>query len=273
MVPSTTDGRTHVSGDTRSDIVRALGRLRKLPIDLAFDGGAFDSTITALEAALSSPMPVEMATYYRLASAADEAIADAMSTLYASLPMDETSPQILLTYYLAKARAQCFDFFASVPNQEHPRLEFLLKLCGVHRDIEKTVRTNSAFILPLEAAAFASEMTIFAGEMQEVDTPLSAQASALACSLRKGEPMTVCQFFSARAEMLRSLISLWLKFSVLFQLNDDAFDTEAERQTSIELLTHNVRAGALSVAACEFLAGCYVHCMRGDAEQLRFSVN
>lgn len=248
------DGRLCVNAAARSNIVQALGKLRALPRELDFDGGRFRATLEVLEAAMASPVALEVSTYYELAASIEDAMADAMQSLLDMAPPDETSPQIYATLHFAKARALCFRHFATIPGDDDGARDYLLRVCGVYAAIEQSIGAKSDVILRTEAEAMATELSKAAEQVAEVDPVFSERARSLADALRTERLMAVSEFFERRAEVTLDLVTFTSRFLLLHELLPPDQQSQAQ-VASRNVLNEQASIGALSAAACEFLAG------------------
>lgn len=246
-----------ISGAARSNIVKALARLRTFPPDVSATlGPELPTTAAALEAALSSLAPLELATYYELVASFEETMARTMQTLLDMAPADDMSPSILLSLHIGLARAECFRHFAAIPPDVSKAKEFLLPCSGTYAQLRESLLSNGEIVLPEEAKTVVLELEQLASDIATRDPNIAAYARQLAALLNRDAPLPLATFLEKRAELARRFAEFNAKY--VFKCDDLLTLTKDPRLIEMrDGVMGQLNAHAFAATACEFLATIY----------------
>lgn len=267
------DGRLCVSGAARSNIVKALAKLRAMPEDVTCLLSDFHSTAAAMESAIAAPVPLEVSTYYQLVASFEEAMAQSMQVLLDMAPPDDTSPEILATLHLAQARGQCFRFFAGCPGDDAKARAFLLDVSGVHTALADSVTTAAKTVLPEEGEVIASNLRLVAERIGRADPLLARGALSLATRLDAQPAMSLSTFFEHQAELNGDLGRFFLR--VMFQRRAIAVEARPPSEplnAEADLLVRGTQH-AMAAAACGLLVGFFSRSSSGNNDRPRLILN
>lgn len=238
------DGKIYVSGETRSNIVEALAKLREMPIDPATFGPDFASTIASLEAALASTTPLELQTYYELMAGFERTMAEAMMALYSMAPPDETSGDILGTALFAGQRARCFGQFAKLAGQDEKARDFLLDASEMRPGLAGSLSAASPTVIDSDALPIARELRQASKEIVVLDSELAEAMQETAEALIAEVPLSLKDYFAMRSDIARGLSHLFCRVGI----------QSAGQSGGGPRWEDRAARSAMAAAACEFLA-------------------
>lgn len=251
------DGRLFISGAARSRLVAALEGLRALPPDVTEMLGEYQSTMSALEAAIAAPTALEASTYYELIASFEDATALALMTLHDAAPPDDETPRILSTVCLATARARLFRYFAQAPADEARARAYLLSSAGATNCLDASVNSPGKALVPEEAEFIASKMRSIAKSFGSVTPVVAYQAEALATRLTSKPPMALDEYFEQQSDVYQELSMAFMQGLQLHQKMSPEQRRLAPVQISdTEWLTQGNQF-AMAAAACELLVGLF----------------